>query len=236
VTTLTVLVVVETVLLVLLSFVMVGLLRSHAEILRRLPDDGNDRTARDAADPQPIVLGDPAPSPPASGVDTGSTPTMPAHLPGPRGTVSTAFDVTGRALDGSSTVHPIATAGTPTLVAFLSSGCLTCRAFWDGLRAGAYEPMPGDARVIVITKDPQFESPSRLMELAPDDVPVVQSSKAWSDYGISMSPYFVMVGDDGAVRSEGAASSWEQVRSLLADAIADEAIARAQAGAEGAPS
>ena len=43
-----------------------------------------------------------------------------------------------------------------------------------------------------------------------------------------MSPYFVMVGADGEVRSEGAASSWEQVRSLLADAIADEAIARAQ--------
>ncbi len=43
-----------------------------------------------------------------------------------------------------------------------------------------------------------------------------------------MSPYFVMVGDDGEVRSEGAASSWEQVRSLLTDAIADEALARAR--------
>ena len=42
---LTVLVVIETLLLVLLAFVMVGLLRSHAEILRRLPDEGHDASA-----------------------------------------------------------------------------------------------------------------------------------------------------------------------------------------------
>ena len=37
-----------------------------------------------------------------------------------------------------------------------------------------------------------------------------------------------MVGADGEVRGEGAASSWEQVRSLLADAVADEALAAAE--------
>jgi hypothetical protein len=222
---LTVLVVIETLLLVLLAFVMVGLLRSHAEILRRLPDESHE-TSSGASEPQPIVLED---RDPATTVGTSATgPTMPAHLPGPRGTVTPAHDVVGRTLDGSSSVTPIASAGTPTLVAFLSSGCLTCRTFWDGLRTGAHEPMPGEARVVVVTKDAQFESPSRLRDLAPEDVPVLQSSQAWGDYGITMSPYFVMVGADGEVRSEGAASSWEQVRSLLADAIADEAIARAQ--------
>ncbi len=105
-----------------------------------------------------------------------------------------AHDVVGRTLDGSASVTPVATAGSPTLVAFLSSGCLTCRTFWDGLRTGAHEPMPGEARVVVVTKDAQFESPSRLRDLAPDDVPVLQSSQAWGDYGITMSPYFVMVG------------------------------------------
>jgi hypothetical protein len=221
---LTVVVVIETLLLVLLAFVMVGLLRSHAEILRRLPDESG--TSGGAADPQPIVLED------RDTVTTvghsASGPTMPAHLPGPRSTVTPAHDVVGRTLDGSASVTPVATAGSPTLVAFLSSGCLTCRTFWDGLRTGAHEPMPGEARVVVVTKDAQFESPSRLRDLAPEEVPVLQSSQAWGDYGITMSPYFVMVGADGEVRSEGAASSWEQVRSLLADAIADEAIARAQ--------
>lgn len=220
---LTVVVVIETLLLVLLAFVMVGLLRSHAEILRRLPDEGHESSS-DGAQSQPIVLED---------RDADATTTMPAHLPGPRGTVTPAHDVVGRTLDGSASVTPVATAGSPTLVAFLSSGCLTCRTFWDGLRTGAHEPMPGDARVLVVTKDPQFESPSRLRDLASEDVPVLQSSQAWGDYGITMSPYFVMVGADGEVRSEGAASSWEQVRSLLTDAIADEAIARARS--EGVP-
>ena len=36
-----------------------------------------------------------------------------------------------------------------------------------------------------------------------------------------------------AVRSEGAASSWEQVRSLLRDALADEALARRLAAGPG---
>ena len=222
---LTVVVVIETLLLVMLAFVMVGLLRGHAEILRRLPDEGHE-TSRDAPEPQPIALEDRGAAPPVG--PSSVSPTMPAYLPGPRGTVTPAHDVVGRTLDGSASVTPVATAGSPTLVAFLSSGCLTCRTFWDGLRAGAHEPMPGDATVLVVTKDPQFESPSRLRDLASEDVPVLQSSQAWGDYGITMSPYFVMVGADGEVRSEGAASSWEQVRSLLTDAIADEAIARAQ--------
>jgi hypothetical protein len=224
------LVVIETLLLVLLAFVMVGLLRSHAEILRRLPDAGATATDGRDVEPQTITLEDgPGVVPSSSsGPPTGSTPSIPAHLPGPRGSVTPAHDVMGRTLDGASAVIPVETAGAPTLVAFLSSGCLTCRTFWEGLRAGAHEPMPDETRVVVITKDPQFESPSRLRDLAPDDVPVLQSSQAWSDYGISMSPYFVMVGADGEVRSEGAASSWPQVRSLLTDAIADEAIARGQ--------
>lgn len=223
---LTVVVVIETLLLVLLAFVMVGLLRSHAEILRRLPDEDHE-TSSAGPQPQPIVMEDRDAD--ATPAHSASGPSMPAHLPGPRAMVTPAHDVVGRTLDGSATVTPVATAGSPTLVAFLSSGCLTCRTFWDGLRTGAHEPMPGDARVVVVTKDAQFESPSRLRDLAPEGLPVLQSSQAWGDYGITMSPYFVMVGGDGEVRSEGAASSWEQVRSLLTDAIADETIARAHA-------
>ena len=71
-----------------------------------------------------------------------------------------------------------------------------------------------------------MESPSRLQELAPSDIPVVMSSQAWDDYGVTLSPYFLFVGAwSGTVRSEGAASTWPQVRSLLADAIADERLA-----------
>jgi hypothetical protein len=54
----------------------------------------------------------------------------------------------------------------------------------------------------------------------------VQSSRAWEDFGISMSPYFCFVdGATGDVRSEGAAMTWEQVASLLRDALLDEELA-----------
>src|SRR5438094_582709 len=83
------------------------------------------------------------------------------------------------------------------------------------------------ALLVVVTKGRHMESPSRLLELAPEGVPVVMSQEAWEGYGIAMSPYFVHVdGRTGAVRSEGAATSWEQVRSLLRDAMADEELAR----------
>jgi hypothetical protein len=89
--------------------------------------------------------------------------------------------------------------------------------------------MPGGARVIVVVKDPAFESPSKLAKLVPPDVPVIQSSQAWEDFGVQMSPYFCFVdGRSGTVRSEGAAMTWEQVSSLLSDALFDEAAARAK--------
>src|SRR5206468_5792644 len=130
-----------------------------------------------------------------------------------------ARDISGTTLDGDPLVVSMRS-GTDTVLAFLSTGCLTCRTFWDGLRPDVRLPLPGDARVVVVVKDPAFESPSKLLELAPPDVPVVQSSHAWEDFGIAMSPYFCFVdGATGDVRSEGAAMSWEQVASLLRDAL-----------------
>ena len=99
-----------------------------------------------------------------------------------------------------------AASGSDTLFAFLSTGCLTCQTFWDGLRPGVRQPMPGGARVIVVVKDPAFESPSKLATLAPPDVPVIQSSQAWEDFGVQMSPYFCFVdgrSGDGALGGRG---------------------------------
>ena len=209
---LTALVAVETVVLALLALVTIGLLRSHAEILRRLPDthDEHDHAHGDDAHGfEPTFAGG---------------ETIPAHLPGPRGTSTPVVDISGPTLDGAEVA--ISPAKTDTLVAFLSSGCLTCKTFWDGLQPARREPLPGGARLVVVVKDRDKESPSRLRDLAPTDLPVVMSSRAWEDYGVTMSPYFLFVGAaSGTVRSEGAASSWEQVRSLLTDAIDDERIA-----------
>lgn len=209
---LTALVIVETIVVCLLAVVVVSLLRSHAELLRRLPapDDEQDHHAHGAA------------------VPIESAPAVPSSLPTPKRRASEARDVAGTTLGGDQVVVSAAS-GTDTLFAFLSTGCLTCQTFWDGLRPGVRQPMPGGARVVVVVKDPAFESPSKLATLAPADVPVIQSSQAWEDFGVQMSPYFCFVdGRSGTVRSEGAAMSWDQVSSLLTDALFDEAAARAK--------
>jgi hypothetical protein len=207
---LTALVVVETIVLGLLAVVVVSLLRSHAEILRRLPaPDEDDHHAHGAV------------------VPIERRPAVPDELPAPKRQVTDAHDVVGTTLDGDHVVVSAAS-GSNTLFAFLSSGCLTCQGFWEGLHPDKRKPLPGDARVVVVVKDPAFESPSKLARLAPPDVPVVQSSAAWDEFQVRMSPYFCFVdGRTGEVRSEGAAMTWDQVSSLLTDALFDEEAARA---------
>ena len=93
-------------------------------------------------------------------------------------------------------------------------------------RPTVVELVPGDPRVVVVVKDPSVESPSKLRELAPEDLDVVHSSAAWEDFDVAMSPYFCFVdGITGEVRSEGSAMTWEQVASLLRDALLDEEVA-----------
>jgi hypothetical protein len=95
---------VETVLLVLLVLLVAGLLRSHAEILRRLgPPEGHDA---------------PIPAPSASRTAAG-TPAHPIAGTTPDGDAVT-LDFSG------GTQHA-------TLLAFLSSGCTTCAGFWEQL-------------------------------------------------------------------------------------------------------
>jgi hypothetical protein len=201
---LTAIVVVETIVLGLLAVIVVALLRSHAEILRRLPADA-PQAPHNATAPD--------------------DPTIPVYLPQPTGSVTVAHDIAGSTLEGEVATISM-TSGTDTLVTFLSTGCLTCRSFWQGLREGAAATLPGLPRVIVVVKDRELESPSKLRELAPNGLPVLYSSEAWSDFGISMSPYFCFVdGRTGAVRFEGAATSWPQVASLLRDALLDEELA-----------
>ena len=215
---LTALVIIETIVLALLTVVVVSLLRSHAELLRRLPapdEDAHDHQHGHAH---------------GANVPIERAPTPSSTLPAPKRQASEAHDVVGSTLGGDQVVVSAAS-GTDTLFAFLSTGCLTCQTFWDGLRPGTRTPMPRRTRIVVVVKDPAFESPSKLAALAPPDIPVVQSSAAWEDFGVQMSPYFCFVdGTSGEVRSEGAAMNWDQVASLLTDALHDEVAAR-KAGA-----
>ena len=186
----TAVVVAETIVLGLLVLLVGGLLRSHAEILRRLDELQPAGTAQAA----------------------------------PVRASSAAHDVSGVTLAGDAVHLGLTRPGAPTLLAFLTSGCSTCQTFWEAF-ADPRSTLAGEVGLVVVTKDPSHESPVRLAELAPPGVRVVMSSAAWSDYEVPASPYFVHVDAAGQLAGEGTAQRFDQLRSLLADAVADVAEA-----------
>lgn len=193
----TALVVVEAMAIVLLGLLVVGLLRSHAEILRQLHALGAGReestTTPGAMD---VVLG-----------------------PTARGR---AHDVVGRTPAGEEAAVGVVGTTHDTLLAFLSSGCLTCGGFWRALGDTRNLGLPPRTRVLVVAKGQGEESESALLELAPPGVTVVMSTQAWLDYEVPGSPYFVHVdGPKGKVVGEGTAVTWEQVMTLVGRATSD---------------
>lgn len=210
------------VVVVLLAMLVAGLLRSHAEILRRLSDLERPATADartgSTATSDVVHL--------APGV-----PPVPDRAP----SRTSGHDIAGVTPAGDA-VKVSVRGGRPTLLAFLSSGCLTCASFWDAFDPRVREPLPGDTRLVIVTRDPSRESPATIEELSPADVPVVMSSEAWTDYDVPVSPYFVLVDGRGSIDGEGAAERWPQVLSLLRDALRDRERERADAAGNGAPS
>lgn len=202
----------------LLGILVAGLLRSHAEVLRALHDLGvNLDPARTASDGvERTMLGVPRPR---------------ADL---AGTGSSGFDIAGVSPSGDSVTVAVTGTERLTLVAFLSSTCLTCRGFWEAFAATPLR-VPGDARLVAVTKGAEAESPAAVRKLAPPDIVTVLSSEAWSTYGVPVAPYFVLVdGSSGDVVGEGAATTWEQVRHLMEQSM-DDAGWAAQAKRGGRP-
>jgi hypothetical protein len=214
---LAVLVAVETMVLLGVVVLLAGLLRAHATILRRLHELG-------------AGVGDPSGSSTSAPVPFRTT----AGVPGPPGRegLPRAADIAGSTLGGDAAAVAVAGTTHDTLLAFLSSTCLTCQRFWEDLRQPGAVRLPGGTRLVVVTKDAAEESPSALAGLAPDGVTVVQSSTAWGAYDVPGSPYFVLVdGPGGQVLGEGTGLDWGQVLNLLGQATADVAAAGAGTGA-----
>jgi hypothetical protein len=202
------LVVALTVAVLLLSVLVAGLLRSHAEILRALHDLGAglelDRTD---GRPVPVTI---------EGVRRPRT----SGAPAPEA-------LTGTTLDGESVGISLA-GGSDTLLAFLSSGCSTCQSFWDAFAAPDLV-VPGGARLLVVAKDLDEESGSALAARAPASVPLVTSSQAWEDFGVPGSPYFVYIDGTRRIVGEGSAATWPAVATLMGQAQADT-VPRGRAG------
>ncbi|MBV9871007.1 MAG: hypothetical protein JO214_10340 [Frankiaceae bacterium] len=176
----------EGVAVLFLGLLVVGLLRSHAEILRRLHDldGGPEETSR----------------------------TVVRTAPGTAAANAPALPLAGTTLDGEAVEIALAGSAGRTLLAFLSATCYTCEPFWAALAAGV--DVPGGARVIAVVQ--AGDSVPRLQKLAGPDLLVIASDEAWQSYEVPGSPHFVHVdGPSGLVIGEGTASTWAQVRDLL---------------------
>jgi hypothetical protein len=192
----------------LLVLLVAGLLRSHAEILRALHQLGVDL--------------DPASSTDAT-AGAGNIRSIPV-TGGPR---KQARDVMGATPSGDAMSIAVADVRHVTLLAFLTSGCSTCLDFWSAFASEAAPAVPGDARLVIVTKGAESESVSTVQRLAPSRIPVVMSTQAWDDYDVPVAPFFVLVdGSSSAIVGEGAASNWDQVTSLMAQALTDAGITK----------
>lgn len=220
-----VLLVLQTLVVGVLALVVLGLLRSHAEILRRLHDLGVGHLDQGPSGP---VGGDrrggaaePATAAPTAG--PGWTVIPPAVAPGTpappvAATGRPAHDVAGATPGGGSASVAVVGAPHRTVLAFLTSGCGTCADYWD-----AFDQRPvRHGRLVVVTRGPDQESPAAVRRLAPSSATTIMSNEAWESYDVPGSPYVVLVdGPSGLVVGEGTGASWEQVDRLLEQAAAD---------------
>ena len=201
----------------LLAVLVIGLLRSHADVLRALHDlgVGEDQLAGSAR-PSRLArsLGDPA----VRTVDG-------VAAPGPSSALGRLFDVTGVSPGGGAVRVGLEGSPGTTLLAFLTAGCSTCQDFWRAFGTDEADRVPGHGtRIVVVTRGPGEESPGAVAELAPSRVTTVMSSQAWDDYDVPGAPYFMLVDGSRGVVGEGASASWGQVVDLLGKALADAGI------------
>jgi len=200
----------------LLAVLVAGLLRSHADILKALHDlgagvgdptgDAHDHGAgpSTAAGAQvPLTMGPTL----AADRDSTSAPTLAGVTP-----------------SGDALAIAPASAGTLTLLAFLSTGCASCAEFWESFRQPDRLGLSAGTRLVVVTKGPDREIPGEVADLAAPGLMVLMSSDAWTDYEVPGSPFFVLVdGTAGRRVGEGVANHFSQVAELVRRAEVDAA-------------
>ena len=197
----------------LLAVLVLGLLRSHAEILRALHELGVN-LEEGTTGPQLFDLRD--------------TPKVAPGLAEPTNApLSIGHDLRGVTPFGDSANLGVTMGGQATLLAFLSSGCGVCSEFWSELRQGSRLSSSLDARIVAVTRGESSESPAAVADLAGRGVLTLMSDDAYEDYQVPVAPYFVLIGPNGRVIGEGAAKSWGQLGGLLDRAVADGAAPHA---------
>lgn len=182
-------------LVALLALLVVGLLRTQAEILRTLNQLGVHLDESDSS--APITLS--ANRKDAAGEVVGVTP------------------------EGDPVVTSIVSGPDPVLLAFLSTTCSSCTEFWEAFDSDAMMLHNARYRVVVVTLGPDEESPTRAMKMKRGDVVVVMSSDAWARFEVPGAPYFAVVDPtSGQVVGEGSAANMTALTTFLGDAAGDQ--------------
>jgi len=215
----------------LLGVLVVGLLRSHASVLKAFHDVGlgEDVLAGESNPDGARVSGLQIRAPGDPGIRT-----VPGVAePSATSALGRLSDIDGFDPQGGAVRVGLSGAKGTTLLAFLSTGCSTCHDFWRAFATDEIHAVPGDGtRVVVVTRGPEEESPAAVADLAPAGVTTVMSSAAWDAYDVPVSPYFLLVDGVHGVVGEGASASWSQVVDLLAKAAADAGL-QVEGGGEG---
>lgn len=192
----TTVIVIEGLVIAGLVVLVAGLLRSHADILRRLH--------RLDADQQETPL--------SMGATRRPSP--------PRRSSALPEAIAGSTPDGRTASIALNGNRGHTLVAFLSSGCGTCASIWSALEQPESE-LAAD-RVVIVTKSAEDESLSAVRRLAPTTVTTILSTQAWRDFEVPYTPYFALIdAATGTLVGDGAAGSWQQIVSLVERSLGD---------------
>lgn len=191
------LVALEGVVILLLLVLVAGLLRSHAEILRRLHElgGGEDLSAVPLASPRRQL---------------GLVPLQ---------------SVTGASPGGDAAVYSISGSRGHTLLAFLSTGCATCGPLWATL--SEVEPPPGFRTVVVTkgAEAESPAEVRRLAPAAAAVVMSSDAWDAFSVPATPY--FVLVDGGSGQVVGEGSARSWSGAFGLMQRGLADSIPGRA---------
>jgi hypothetical protein len=181
----------ETLVVVVLVVLVAGLLRSHAEILRRLGPADDDELA------------------------PGTVPEPPDREP-----AALAPDVAGATLQGDAVKLSVVTGGAPTLLAFMSSGCQSCGGLWSSLADGPELP-DGARIVVVTKDSTHESPGRLDELAPPGVPLVMSSAAWRDYEVPGSPYFVLVDGGSGEIRGEGAATGWEQIASLIRDAARD---------------
>ncbi len=184
----------------LLGLLVVGLLRSHAEILRKLDSLG-------------------------AGVEVdGGGHSHEGQLTlsaGPRGAEGATPDLVGVNPNGEPVAVSTSVGTEPLLVAFLSTTCSSCTVFWENLD-GSERYFGGIRhRVVIATLGANEESPTRAQSMVRGQADVVMTSQGWADFEVPGAPYFAVIDPERGIVGEGSATTYQALEEFLVDSTND---------------